>query len=290
MATAEALQGINHQEIVAIMSDVAGLKLSDRLSDSADHIFLEALAASGCSRVDDFVKYLRSDLGRHAARALIGELTVKETYFFRTPEHFDALSAGLLGYEADGRVPVLDIPKGVPIRIWSAGCASGEEPYSIGMTVLGALGNQDSGRAYVLASDISSSALETARRGLYGRVRTPPGLDADREHLLARYLPVDDDGLHAVTPALRRLVHFMAHDIMNDAPPLRQDVVFCRNVMIYLSREDQSVLVERLWSAIKPGGLLFLGDAELLHVMEHRFETVDACGAVAYRKPWEWAA
>jgi chemotaxis methyl-accepting protein methylase len=276
--------------VAAIMRDVAGFKLSDRLSDSANEIFIDALMASGCSTIDEFVAYLRSDLGRRAARALVGELTVKETYFFRTPEHFDALSAGLQGFESGGRVPLLDIPKGVPVRIWSAGCATGEEPYSIGMTVLGALGKQDAQRAYILASDISTGAIDAARRGTYDRVRTPPSIGADREHLIARYLPVDENGLHKVAPALRRLVHFMPHDIMKDAPPLGQDVVFCRNVMIYLSREDQTKLVDRLWSAIKPGGLLFLGDAELLHVMEHRFETVDASGAVAYRKPWKWAA
>jgi chemotaxis protein methyltransferase CheR len=207
------------------------------------------------------------ELGR-----LVELLTIQETCFFRNPEHFQALVEAVLpGF--------LSRPGGPPIRIWSAGCATGEEPYSIALTLLEA----GIGQAEILGTDVSEAALDMARVGRYGRraVRLVPGL------VLDRYFYRDGDHF-LVGDALRRLVRFEYLNLIQEPFPIARftgcDVVFCRNVIIYFTPESIRRLVRTVTECLAPGGVLFLGPSETLWKLSTDFELAEWGGGFYYRR------
>jgi chemotaxis protein methyltransferase CheR len=208
-----------------------------------------------------------TELGR-----LVELLTIQETYFFRNPEHFRALAEAVLP-------ALLSRPGGRPIRIWSAGCATGEEPYSIALTLL-ETGTQS---AEILGTDVSEAALDVARAGHYSRraVRLVPG------PLLDRYFHRDKDRL-LVGEALRRLVRFDYLNLIQEPFPASRftgcDVAFCRNVIIYLTPEAVRRLVRTLAECLAPSGILFLGPSETLWQLSTDFELAEWGGGFYYRR------
>lgn len=212
-------------------------------------------------------------VGRETELGRLAELlTIQETYFFRNPEHFRALAEAILP-------ELLPPPGGRPIRIWSAGCATGEEPYSIALSLLEA-GRQS---AEILATDVSEAALDVARAGRYSTraVRLVP------KPLLDRYFHRDKDRF-LVGKALRRLVRFEYLNLIQEPFPAARftgwDVVFCRNVIIYLTTEAVRRLVRTLAQCLTPGGILFLGPSETLWQLSTDFELAEWGGGFYYRR------
>lgn len=180
-------------------------------------------------------------------------LTTNETHFFREPKHFE-----LLRSEVRSR-----LQRGLngPMRIWSAACSSGEEPYSLAMTLAEILGDRP---WQVLASDLSTKVLADAQRGIYGRQRAE---EVPRE-LAVRYLleGYDEcDGLYRIDPALSKRVSFQQLNLMEPLPRMESfDFIFLRNVLIYFDVAAKRRIVESVVTRLKPGGLLFIGHSETL--------------------------
>lgn len=168
------------------------------------------------------------------------------------------------------------------IRLWSAGCATGEEAYSIAMGVLTALGDREDEFLFsVFGTDIDPRALETAKRGVYDIGKLPHVPRADQ----ARYLEVSDDTF-SIKPEVARHVKFRTLNLFEDEPINIVDVIFCRNVFIYFTREQQAKVLERFWRALHRGGFLVLGRSEkMASTMSGRFELVNGRERV-YRKPY----
>jgi chemotaxis protein methyltransferase CheR len=184
---------------------------------------------------------------------VLPHVTIAETYFFRHPEHFDFLRERVLPELLLGRT------LGRSLRAWSAGCATGEEAYSLAMVLADATGG--AGDVGVLGTDVNKAALETARAARYGRWSVRGG-----HPLLAhdRYAARQPDGGIAIAPALRRLVHFR-HLNLHEAcypSPLNGtegfDLVFCRNVLVYLTADAARAVLERLAQSLVEGGYLVL--------------------------------
>jgi chemotaxis protein methyltransferase CheR len=195
-------------------------------------------------------------------------LTTNETHFFREPRHFEHLRQVL---------PQLRRPGGV--RVWSAACSTGEEPYSLAMTLAEVLG---SAPWEVLASDLSTRVLDDARRGVYGSDRAaevPAALN--RKYLLEG---VDEcAGLFRVDAALRERVQFRQVNLMKPLPPLEPfDVIFLRNVLIYFDTPAKKTIVEALVRCLRPGGLLYIGHSETLTGVTSVAEQV---APTIYRRP-----
>lgn len=194
--------------------------------------------------------------------ALLDALTTNFTSFLREPAHFGFLRKTI--------VPQLT----GEIRIWSAACSSGEEPYTIAMTLLDELGPAGASRVRILASDISSRALSTASRGVYeaGRFRDFP------HEWRSKYLLRGSDraeGWFRVKPVVRRMVEFRRLNLVEPFPAMSAfHVIFCRNVMIYFSKETQGRLVNRLASFLEPSGWLLIGHAESLTGLTHPYQYV----------------
>ena len=172
------------------------------------------------------------------------------------------------------------------MRIWSAGCATGEEAYTIAMIVTEGLEYRRAWDIEILATDISRRALATAEEGYYSRepLRNLPGA------YLAKYM-VPREGGFRVSDSIRKMINFRKFNLKDLSPDEGRkpggshDIIFCRNVMIYFDLPGQQHLIRSLYRCLKPGGYLFTGDTEFLHIYEHDFETVEEEGAIYYRKP-----
>ncbi len=198
--------------------------------------------------------------------ALVEHSVVGETYFYRHPEQLRALERHLFATEA-------------PLSIWSAGCASGEEPYTIAMALLEA-GRRGMGDR-ILATDVSERMLERARAGVYGQwsLRRMPA------RLLDRYF-TGSSTTRSLLPGIRESVELRRHNLAAE-PPLAGpfDLVVCRNVLIYFDPVAAAEVLYRLLSALRPGGFLALGPVEAPLAAPLELEWVDDFGARLLRRP-----
>lgn len=183
-------------------------------------------------------------------------ITTNLTSFFREPHHFAYLREKVLR-------PWMAAPEGGRrLRIWSAGCSTGEEPYSIAMTIAETLGDLRRRDVRILATDLDSQVLATAARGCYAQARLD-GLGPERrERFFVRGLP-ESPASYTAAASLRDMITFKQLNLMDELPmkgPL--DVIFCRNVIIYFDKDTQRGLLGRLAAKQQPGHLLFLGHSE----------------------------
>jgi chemotaxis protein methyltransferase CheR len=196
---------------------------------------------------------------------LIDVVTTNKTDFFREPQHFELLQQRLL--------PDLVHRHGLgierPLRIWSAGCSTGEEPYTLAM-VLNEFALQEPGFSFViLATDISTRVLEKAELGIYNRERIEPVPAPLQRRYLLRSKDREANQVRIV-PELRRQVNFRRLNFMDEDFAISEsiDVIFCRNVLIYFDRETQERLIKRFCDRLRPGRYLFLGHSESINGMK----------------------
>jgi chemotaxis protein methyltransferase CheR len=220
----------------------------------------------------DFYEHLQADHTGQCLTQLIDSLTTNHTSFFREQAHFDFLVEHAFPECDDGTRPM---------RIWSAACSTGEEPYTIALFTQEYFGSRERCAPTILASDISTHALETARKGTYPAQRLDqafaPWL---RKHLLRGEGRAE--GWYRMRPEIMKMVEFRRINLIEPLPKLGQfDVIFCRNVMIYFSHATQAQLVNRLAACLNPGGYLFVGHSETLTGVQHGLQHVQPA---IYRK------
>jgi chemotaxis protein methyltransferase CheR len=204
---------------------------------------------------DSFGEYLKSlehSSGAHAEQEwqeFVNCLTTNLTSFFREEHHFPLLAQALLRHRGDRR-----------LRIWCNAASTGEEPYSIAMTVVETLGAASAVK--VLASDIDTSVLRDAARGVYPADARGLGSARMRRHFLAGRNA--NSGLIRIKPEVQQLIEFRTHNLMDEHWALGEpfDIVFCRNVMIYFDAATQRRVLERMHRVMRPQGLLFAGHSE----------------------------
>jgi chemotaxis protein methyltransferase CheR len=219
----------------------------------------------------EYYEHLQTDRTGESLVELIDALTTNHTSFFREQAHFDFLVEHVF--------PEWDRSR--PLRIWSAASSTGEEPYSIAVSAREYFGYLSKNLPSVLASDISTQTLEAARKGTYRSDRLQnvlaPWL---RKHLLRG--EGQWQGWYRMRPEVMAMVEFRRINLIEPFPDIgRFAVIFCRNVMIYFSRQTQEQLVNRLASCLEPGGYLFVGHSETLTGIQHDLEHVQPA---IYRK------
>ncbi|HSJ07688.1 MAG TPA: protein-glutamate O-methyltransferase CheR [Longimicrobiales bacterium] len=225
----------------------------------------------GLADFDTYLDRVAEDpSGRELAR-LVDALTTNKTGFFREPRHFDFLHQRL--------VPELHVP-GRPLRIWSAGCSSGEEPYTLAMVLHDELG--DDADVRILATDISASMIARARGAVYPEESLEP-VPAMARHSHFRCTSAVRPRTYEVRAHIRSMVRFAQLNLM-DAWPMAGpfDLICCRNVMIYFDQPTQQRLVDRFWDMLVPGGYFFGGHSESFAAVDHGFQYVQPA---VYRKP-----
>ena len=221
-------------------------------------------------KFSDYIEYVENDKTGTEFSDLIDSLSTNLTSFFRENQHFEFLVENILPRLIKNKT----VANRKKIRCWSAGCSSGEEPYSIAITLLDNIADINRWDVKILATDISTSSLETAKRGLYSQSRIDPVPPAQRN----KYLTVNrnkEQKVYQVNQSLRDMIIFRYMNLMQDwpvKPPL--DFIFCRNVMIYFDKSTQEKLVNRYWDMLDNGGVLFTGHSESLTGITHKFKYV----------------
>ena len=215
-----------------------------------------------------------STTGSRELPALLDALMVCETSFFRNLPQFvlfrDYVLPEVIAQKMRNGSRML--------RLWSAGCATGQEPYSIVISLMEALSDAGSWTSRVFASDLSFTALERAQSAVYslGQLK-----GVDGAHIKKYFY--EKEGLYIVNDEVKKRVVFDYHNLKHDNGLRGLDIIFCRNVMIYFNADEQRRLVERFASCLVPGGYLFLGHAESLQGISGRFSMVHRNKGIAYR-------
>lgn len=257
------MEARDFETVRSIVYRLTGITLSDAKRTLAESRLARRLRHHGFDTYRQYVRYLeeRPETDEEY-RELINCITTNKTSFFREKHHFEFLAAQVLPAARSG-----------PLHIWSAGCSTGEEPYTIAMTVRDHAPVGAASRVHVFASDIDTQVLATARAGVYGGDRLE-GLD---DALLRRHFlrgTGSSEGLVRARPELQQLITFEQVNLIHGdwRLPAPFDVIFCRNVIIYFDKATQERLLERFALALKPGGYLILGHSETIHSKSSLFE------------------
>jgi chemotaxis protein methyltransferase CheR len=208
--------------------------------------------------------------------ALLERLLTQETSFFRYPAVYEAFEKRVL--------PELHTKKfwtnPRTLRVWSAGCSTGEEPYSIAITVVDSLSFADAWNVEILATDVGRAALKNAENGIYsGRSIA----SVNEKQLTTHFLPVKSG--HQVKLRLRKMVTFAQVNLASPVYMGRMDLIFCMNVLIYFTEERRRAMIQRFYDALEPGGYLFLGHSESISKMPVKFQAIVLGDCILYRKP-----
>jgi chemotaxis protein methyltransferase CheR len=227
---------------------------------------------------DAYYRYVTSPEGNGEIEHFLDAITTNETFFFRTESHFDWFRSDFLGEvvaaERRGERPR-------SLRIWSAGCATGAEPYSLAICLRENLYRLRDWTLEIVGTDISEEALRAARDGRF----KPRAVEAVTEKQRRRYFEGPaDDGSWRVRPEVRELVRFECHNLMRPMSTAPFDCVLIRNVLIYFDQASKTVVVRNLIEALAPGGFLVVGPSEGLHGM---LEPLERRTMFLYRKPRE---
>ena len=225
----------------------------------------------------DYFRLLKRD--EHEFKELMNLVTINETSFFRFPGQFDALSESVVPEILEGKSKMSH-----SFRAWSAGCSTGEEPYTIAMALLGSPLSEARFTSEVLGTDVSTEALDRAREAVY-RAKALANLP---EPVIQKWFEPVAGGHRPIAP-VRDAVDFSYHNLIKEPYPLalmgNLDVIFCRNVTIYFKFESTRRVVNNFYESLNPGGYLFIGHSESLTSICDRFETVEVNGVFLYRKP-----
>lgn len=276
MAMIAELKETDFQKISRLVYEQCGINLHDGKKELVKARLGKRLREGNFSSFSEYYQYVTTNEGQDELVMMIDSLSTNLTYFFREVAHFDKLRAVLPemanGHQANRR--------GLPLQIWSAGCSSGEEPYSLAITVREILGEKNL-PVSILATDISTRVLQTAIRGVFPKERMKNVPDA----IIRKYFQYGSgkwSGFFQVKKEIRDMVRFLRFNLM-DPPPADfvSDVIFCRNVMIYFDKPTQEMLVNRIHQILNKGGYFFVGHSESLTGLNHSFNYTEPS---VYRK------
>lgn len=254
--------------ISALALEKTGIVLTDAKRDMVYGRLARRLRALGMDSFQPYCELLQSPEGADEMPHLVNAITTNLTGFFREAHHFEHLREQVVQWEKSGRKQ---------LRLWSAACSSGMEPYSMAMSLKAAVPNIHQWDARILASDIDSNMLHVGKTGEYSL--------SDIENV-----PSDCKSMVNTLPGnkvmmrdeLKQLIAFRQLNLLENWPMKGQfDAVFCRNVVIYFNKPTKQLLFERMAQIIKPNGWLYIGHSENLHGISNRFELV---GRTIYRR------
>ena len=264
-----------------LIYDECGINLIPAKKNMLSSRLRKRLRTLGMGSFKQYYDFVSSAEGRsNEITHMLDAVSTNKTDFFRESKHFEYLEKEALpGMIRSGRWR-----PGRRLNVWSAGCSSGEEPYTIAMVLSEVASGKSVGDFSVFASDISTRMLEIARRGIYPNNSADPLPSAFRRKYLMRGKG-SQTGFTRIVPELRERLQFQRINLNNGRNfgiKTRMDIIFCRNVIIYFDRETQKKLFEKFYEQLVPGGYLFIGHSESLHGINDRFKSVKTA---TYRKP-----
>jgi chemotaxis protein methyltransferase CheR len=265
---AEILSEADFQRVSEMVYRHCGINLRDGKKLLVQARIAKRLRLGEFHSLSDYLDHVISDSGGHEFAMLIDAMSTNLTSFYREPDHFQYLAKTALPELAREK------PNGGRLRLWSAGCATGEEPYTLAMTALDAIPDAGCWYIKILATDISTKVLGIAQAGFYGKTRVE-ALPAGYRQRFFQPRSLDGDEGFIVSPDVRQMIRFNHLNLVENWPfsgPFQ--FIFCRNVMIYFDKPTQQRLVNRFWDMLAPGGALFTGHSESLTGIEHKFQYI----------------
>ena len=283
-ASREFLTREQFEELRDLLYQRSGLYFGDNKRSLLEMRVARCIERAGVGSVAEYLALLRSPgRGHREWVELLDAVTTHETSFFRHRAQLEAfrrlvLPEVLLGLKRRGRTA---------LRIWSAACSSGEEPYTLAILLLEALGEGWGGwDVRILGTDVARSVIHKARQGEYGRYsfRGTPA------YYVQRYFDMLGPDRFRVSERIRGLVEFRILNFADDAAMSRMrgfQVIFCRNALLYFDKAAKRRFVAHFYRALDPGGFFFIGHSESLHGVSEQFKLIHFPGAMGYRKSLE---
>jgi len=267
------------QRFSSFIYESVGIKMPPAKKTMLEARLQKRLKALNLDSFEEYSNFVFSRQGHDCEMIhLIDVVTTNKTDFFREPAHFDFLVKTALPAIIDGRREMLR----EPLRIWSAGCSTGEEPYTLAMVLSDFAEKNADFSFYILATDISTHVLETAKAAIYPEERTDTiPLSIKKKYLLKSKNPALS--LVRISTPLRSTVSFRRINFMDDDFGIagKMDIIFCRNVVIYFDKQTQQTLMKKFHQQLRPGGYLFIGHSETLSGLDVGFKAV---ASTIYRK------
>ncbi len=275
----DLLEQADFNEFRQFLEQACGISLGDNKQYLVTNRIRRILEEHKLNSFSDLVRALKQGLNRKLKEQVIDSMTTNETFWFRDNYPFEHLRSTLL--------PQLMGPANRaigPVRVWSAACSSGQEPYSISMMVeeykrqtMGNLARP----VQIVATDLSPTVLDQARRGEYDKLSVIRGLNQER---LERYFDKQSENAWLVKGLVKERVEFRPLNLMDSYAALGKfDIVFCRNVLIYFNGDLKRQILQKIHSALKPQGILFLGSSEGLAGAADLFEMVRCDPGILYK-------
>jgi chemotaxis protein methyltransferase CheR len=260
--------------IIKLVSDHSGIVYHTKEAANIKNAVMQRMLQRSIQSRQEYLDLLNGKSGKQELTQLVGLIVVQKTDFFRHRPQFELLATKIL--------PELSLDKANrgKIQIWSAGCSTGQEPYSISMVLARNYYSPD--KASVLATDITKSSIDIAKKGIYQNSETN-GLEEDEQHFLH-----PTKKRWQITQKVRDFVEFRIHNLLSTTFPIPEDglwdIIFCRNVLIYFSPDTVKQIIQRFYDILSPGGYLFLGMSESLFKVSDLFELVRTEDSFVYQK------
>lgn len=268
---ADLLTDLEFDKFRKLIYDQSGITFSDTNRSVLDSRIKERLREEKINTVEEYYNLVLADQGE--MKTMLDSVTTNLTRFFRNQPHFDALVNYVIPHLLEDKKNSAD----KTIRIWSAGCSTGEEPYTIAMILKDVLPAPYT--FSITASDISLKSLMVGQQGFYPTSR----ITGIPEKYLERFFIKNETG-YQVKKELMDTIHFDYHNLTHDSGAKNLDVIFCRNVLIYFDEAAQLAVIDRFWNSMSPSSYLFIGHSESLFGMNTKFEFLKTEWACLYQK------
>ncbi len=274
--TAFELKNSDFEKISRLVYEQCGIYLHEGKKELVKARLGKRLRAGNYKSFTDYYHYVTTEEGTEELISMLDSISTNLTSFFREESHFVRLRHIILSIveklENRGSINTF--------KIWSAGCSTGEEPYTLAITFSETVGQKPL-EATILATDISTKVLKIAESGIYAHEKTK-GI---AQPYLKKYFQVgtgQSEGYVRIKKELKKMITFQRFNLMDRFPAHNHfDVIFCRNVMIYFDKQTQNILVNKFYDSLKSGGYFFVGHSESLTGLKHQFNYIEPS---VYRK------
>lgn len=256
----------DYNYLAGLLKESTGISLAGHKSDMVYARLVRRVRPLGLETFKDYINYLNGPDGPEEMSHLVNALTTNLTRFFREPYHFDHLNEVSLKES----LALIDIGQSKRLRIWSAGCSTGEEAYSIAMVLSKRLANHPLVDAKILATDLDTNVLTTAAEGIYSNkaIETIP---LDYRTNAVKPVGPRKNQQWQIRNRLKELIPFRRLNLIEPWPMSGPfDIIFCRNVMIYFDKETTRQILDKFIDLLRPGGWLYIGHSENIIGLDHR--------------------
>jgi chemotaxis protein methyltransferase CheR len=268
---ADFLSDTEFDQYRKLIYDESGITFSSTNRAILESRLKERLRDKQIGHVSEYYSLLIRD--KEELKLMLDSVTTNLTRFFRNQPHFDAL----INYVIPEMLKITKDKNETKIRVWSAGCSTGEEPYTLAMIFKDKL--PAGYTAEIVASDLSLKSLLVGKSGFYPESR----ITGIPDNYLSRFFDKKNNGYQAKDDIMK-MIRFDYHNLKNDSGQRNVDILFCRNVLIYFDEAAQKAVIDRFWDAMSPKAYLFIGHSESLFGMKTKFEFLKTDWACLYQK------